>query len=58
MVLTDGNQYGSPGNYRGGQRNGKWNDVRSFNRADEPDERSPPQWTQNNAFICVKEPQS
>lgn len=57
MVLTDGNQYGSPGNYRGGQRNGKWNDVRSFNRADEPDERTP-QWQENNAFICVKEPQS
>ena len=47
MILTDGNSYD-------GNRNGEWNDITSKNRADEPDRIA---YSQNNAFICVKDPQ-
>ena len=46
MILTHGNYYGQ------GSRNGLWNDIPSHNHDDEPDRIA---YTQNNAFICVKD---
>ena len=40
---------------KGSQRNGKWNDLPSYDHEDWEDRK--PQWKENNAFICVKDVQ-
>ena len=72
MMLTAWDQYGDLNDHKGRNRNGKWNDVQSYEtNPDEPDQRSrravadgsairewtQPQRKENNAFICVKDPQ-
>lgn len=48
VILTDGTSYNSG-------RNGRWNDIKSHNHADEPDRIA---YSKNNAFICITDVQN